>query len=241
MPDHYFRAFGVEEIVAHLELFRSFWRNIYLRDEPATAPALRWEAQPEQGHSVVSICTWDRLQLLASIAGAFAVASVNILSADIFIRGDNLVLDVFRVCNKKLRAGDRPARNRDRRIGPAHRFGRRALRFRSAAGERPPQRLKTRSPEIDFPTRITIENKSHPTSTLIQVETPDRLGLLYDLVSCLGRNNVYITLSRINTDKGAAIDTFYVDRRHHARKNHGRETDRSAAVGITRSDRAPRA
>ena len=45
---------------------------------------------------------------------------------------------------------------------------------------------------------------------MIQVETPDRLGLLYDLVSCLGRNNVYITLSRISTDKGAAIDTFYV-------------------------------
>ena len=102
MPDNYFRAFDVEEIVAHLELFRSFWRSIYLRDEPASAPALRWEAQPEQGHSVVSICTWDRQQLLASIAGAFAVASVNILSADIFIRGDNLVLDVFRVCNRNL-------------------------------------------------------------------------------------------------------------------------------------------
>jgi [protein-PII] uridylyltransferase len=45
---------------------------------------------------------------------------------------------------------------------------------------------------------------------LIQVETPDRLGLLYDLVACLGRNNVYIALARINTDKGAAVDTFYV-------------------------------
>jgi [protein-PII] uridylyltransferase len=67
-----------------------------------------------------------------------------------------------------------------------------------------------RAPELDFPTRITIGNESHPTCTLIQVETPDRLGLLYDLVACLGRNNVYITLSRISTDKGAAIDTFYV-------------------------------
>ena len=51
---------------------------------------------------MVSICTWDRQHLLASIAGAFAVASVNILSADIFIRGDNLALDVFRVRNQKL-------------------------------------------------------------------------------------------------------------------------------------------
>jgi len=64
--------------------------------------------------------------------------------------------------------------------------------------------------EIDFPTRIAIENKTHPTSTLIQVETPDRLGLLYDLVACLDRNGVYIALARISTEKGAAIDTFYV-------------------------------
>ncbi|MGH8164758.1 MAG: hypothetical protein ACREP1_10535, partial [Rhodanobacteraceae bacterium] len=102
MPDNYFRAFFVEEIAGHLELFRTFWRGMYLEGEPAYAPALHWEAQPEQGHSVVSICTWDRRQLLENIAGALAVASVHILSADIFVRGDNLVLDVFRVRNRQL-------------------------------------------------------------------------------------------------------------------------------------------
>ena len=44
----------------------------------------------------------------------------------------------------------------------------------------------------------------------MQVQTPDRLGLLYDVLSCLGRAGVYIALSRISTEKGAAIDTFYV-------------------------------
>ena len=29
-----------------------------------------------------------------------------------------------------------------------------------------------RALEIDFPTRISIENKSHPASTLVEVETP---------------------------------------------------------------------
>ncbi len=209
MPDNYFRSFHVEDIAAHLNLFQTLWRNIYLRDEPATAAALHWEALPEKGHSVVSICTWDRQHLLASIAGAFAVASVNILSADIFIRGDNLVLDVFRVCDKKLAPVTDP-----REIAFVESVLQTALeeeRFNFdplLASVR--RKTKARSAELDFPTRISIENKSHPTCTLIQVETPDRLGLLYDLVSCLGRNNVYITLSRISTDKGAAIDTFYV-------------------------------
>ena len=138
-------------------------------------PALLWEALPQEGHSVVSICTWERQHLLASIAGAFAVASVNILSADIFIRDDNLVLDVFRVCNQKLQAVTDPAE-----IAGVESILRIALqeeRFNFdplLASVR--RKTKTRSSEIDFPTRITIENKSHPTCTLIEVETSDRLG-----------------------------------------------------------------
>ncbi len=209
MPDNYFRAFGVDEIAAHLDLFRTFWHDIYVGDQPAYAPALRWEALPEQGHSVVSICTWDRLQLLANIAGAFAVASVNILSADIFVRGDNLVLDVFRVRNKKLGPVTDP-----HEIGTVESVLRIALegeQFDVGPLLTNVRRKSAKRPaEIDFPTKVTIENKSHPTSTLIQVETPDRLGLLYDFVASLARNNAYIALARINTEKGAAIDTFYV-------------------------------
>jgi [protein-PII] uridylyltransferase len=57
---------------------------------------------------------------------------------------------------------------------------------------------------------VTIENKTHPAYSLLQIQTPDRLGLLYDLLSAFGRENVSIALSRISTEKGAAIDTFYV-------------------------------
>jgi [protein-PII] uridylyltransferase len=209
MPENYFRSFEAEEIVAHLELFRTLWRKFYVAEESAYAPALRWQAIPKQGHSVVSIVTWERQNLLASIAGALAVASVNILSADIFTRADNLVLDVFRVRNEKLGAVTDPGE-----IVTVESNLRLALQdesfdFAPLIAETRRRTLK-RGPEIEFPTRISIENKSHPTCTLIQVETPDRLGLLYDLVSCLGRNNVNIALSRISTDKGAAIDTFYV-------------------------------
>jgi [protein-PII] uridylyltransferase len=63
---------------------------------------------------------------------------------------------------------------------------------------------------MDFPTRITVENKTHPAYTLVQIQTPDRLGLLYELLSAFGQERVSIALSRISTEKGAAIDTFYV-------------------------------
>ena len=63
---------------------------------------------------------------------------------------------------------------------------------------------------VGFPTKIITDNKAHPYYTLIQIETPDRLGLLYDLLSALGEEGVSIILSRISTEKGAAIDTFYV-------------------------------
>jgi len=123
--------------------------------------------------------------------------------------GDNLVLDVFRVQNQKLGPVTNPAEMETVESNLQLALGAESFDFAPLISN-VRGRKATRRPEIDFPTRISIENKSHPSCTLIQVETPDRLGLLYDLVACLGRNNIYITLSRISTDKGAAIDTFYV-------------------------------
>jgi [protein-PII] uridylyltransferase len=81
---------------------------------------------------------------------------------------------------------------------------------------------------MDFPTRITVENKTHPSYTLVQIQTPDRLGLLYELLSAFGEERVSIALSRISTEKGAAIDTFYVA----DRGTHGKITDSSRIAGL---------
>src|SRR5438874_5270070 len=84
MPDNYFRAFGVEEIAFHVQLFRRFLENLYWHDEPPLAPAIAWEAFAAQGHSIASFCAWDGQELLAKVAGALAIVPLNILSADIY-------------------------------------------------------------------------------------------------------------------------------------------------------------
>ena len=66
------------------------------------------------------------------------------------------------------------------------------------------------SQELDFPTRLVIDNDAHPVYTLVDIQTPDRLGLLYRLLRAFADTNVEIALSRIATEKGAAIDAFYV-------------------------------
>src|SRR5438045_847274 len=86
MPDNYFRASDVPEIIEHLKLFRSFLENVSSEGDFPLAPAIRWRAVAEQGHTVVTFCTWERERLLAKVAGSFSVVPLNILSADVFPR-----------------------------------------------------------------------------------------------------------------------------------------------------------
>src|SRR5215216_7096342 len=209
MPDHYFRASEPPEIVEHLKLFRSFVENLSSRGDLPLVPAIKWKAVPEQGHSVVTFCTWERERLLAKIAGSFSVVPLNILSADVFPRGDSVVLGVFRVCDTKSRpvTSSRDMAQVEQTLQQAlenETFDFLPLIERAKRQSRPP------APRIEFPTRIVLDNKAHPNYTLIEIQAPDRIGLLYDVLTCLDRENVVIPLSRINTQAGAAIDTLYV-------------------------------
>jgi [protein-PII] uridylyltransferase len=210
MPDNYFRAFEVEEIAGHARLFRKFLARSYLSGTNPLAPAISWRPFAQEGHSTVSFCTWDGQQLLAKIAGSFSVVPLNILSADIYTRGDNVVLDIFRVCDLKARAV-----TNEKEIALVEATLQRALAdqrfdFGPLLAKAHRQVPSSSAPEFGFPTKIITDNKSHPNYTLVQIATPDRIGLLYDLLSVFGAEGVSIALSRISTEKGAATDTFYV-------------------------------
>ena len=232
MPDNYFRAFEVPDIVKHLRLFRAFFENTSAERDRALQPAIEWEASSELGHSIVSFCTWDRHDLLAKIAGSFSVVPLNILSADIFSRGDQAVLGIFRVCDLK----ERPVTEKRDLVENTLRDALEVETFEfGPLLEQARHNLqRKRLHELEFPTGIAIDNKAHPAYTLIQIETPDRVGLLYDLLTALGHEGVNIALSRISTQKGAAIDTFYVCDNN----NRGKITDSNRIAGIQHRLRA---
>jgi [protein-PII] uridylyltransferase len=210
MPDRYFQMFEPEEIAQHLRHFREFFLSRLTSDSLAAAPALRWIPKPDKGHTEVWVCSWDRPRLLERIAGAFVSARLNILGADIFTRTDSLALDIFRVCGGNFEPVPSPREiaSIEKRLAEA--LSVEEFDFTPLMDKDSRLRSYKLSQEFDLPTRITIDNDSHPVYTLIEIQTPDRLGLLYDLLRAMSGEGVLIEISRITTEMDVAMDSFYV-------------------------------
>lgn len=212
MPDRYFLSdrHNAAVIAGHIRLFRQFLSEHWADDNAILAPGVEWVQHENAGHSDLQVVTWDRPQLLARICGSISAAGLSILSADIFTREDGLVLDTFRISTTRFEAiTDR----RDRVL--VEKYLNASLKdeefdflplMKKALG-------RVGSTHLDFPTRIAIDSRSHPQFTVVELVTPDRLGLLYNVLHAISEAGFEIGAARIATEKGAAVDTFYVGKR----------------------------
>lgn len=212
MPPAYFNFREADVVAAHIRHFRLFFEQLIREEADAgLLPVMLWEDHVDQGYSELTVVCWDRHLLLARISGALAAESINILSADLFQRSDNLVLDIFRVCNTNFAAvTSKSARNRvEEAVRKA--FSGPQFDFSEAIVEKlgkPGMMLDQIGAEI--PQRIHVNNNLSPNQNVVEVQLVDRLGLLYDLFMAIGRLGHNVTHARINTEKGVAIDTIYV-------------------------------
>ena len=210
MPTRYFQMYEPLEVAEHMRLFRQFFENRDADNDTALSPVFKWIPRPEKGYTEVWVCGWDRPRLLERIAGAFLAVRLNILSADIFTRTDSLALDIFRVAGTNLMPITSP-----RDIVAVEKHLAEALHhedydFRPLLSKETRLLTYRLSQEFDLPTGIKIDNESHPVYTLIDIQTPDRLGLLYDLLRAMGDCGLRIEISRITTEMDVAMDSFYV-------------------------------
>jgi [protein-PII] uridylyltransferase len=214
MPASYYINTSAVEITLHLMVIHRFLtRQLEVEEaEDALVPVVDWQSFPAQSYSQVSICTWDRLGLFSKICGSFASAELNILRANIYTRSDHVVLDMFDVCDKNLAAV-----TDQRAIQTAEGMLERMLsdqenieftdvlkRLRAIRGPVPGIR------EVHIPTLISFDNETSKGRTILEIQTEDRLGLLYTITHTLSELGLDISFAKISTEKGAAIDTFYV-------------------------------
>jgi [protein-PII] uridylyltransferase len=211
MPERYWWRADVPTVVRDVRLIHQFFASLAESDENALVPVFHWENLPDQGHSIVTVCTWDRHGLFMKIAGSFSVSRINILSAEIYTRADGFVLDTFVVCDDEhFPVTSHSMKQKMQRTvcsalsGESYPFDE-EIKQAYAAVRRPP-----RQEQETFPTSIIIDQESSESFTLLEVQTPDRLGLLFHVLHVLSDLELDINFARINTEKGAAIDAFYL-------------------------------
>ena len=214
MPASYYINTDADEITGHLGLVHKFLIRQLEVDEPdeALIPVIEWQTHPAQSHTLLSLCTWDRVGLFSKICGALTSANLNILSAHIYTRGDQVVLDFFDVCDRALAAVTEEKSLRAAEKALIHALTSRDdvdfshLLARMHATRREPPRIR----EVSIPTVIEFDNETTQSRTIIEIQTEDRLGLLFALTQTITGLGLDISFAKISTEKVAAIDTFYV-------------------------------
>ena len=209
LPERYLLTHTAAEIADHIRLVREFLEERWNTEDHKLDPVVRWISHPNAGHSEMWVCTWDRRQLLARICGTLAVNELSILNADIYTRHDGLVLDIFRITTPRFEAvDDKRDQHRVEKLlsealqGDSYDFAPLLAKiFR---------RRFTWERTLDFPTRISISVDASPNYTVVDIATPDRLGLLYEYLRAVSDAGFQIAVARITTEKGAAIDSFYI-------------------------------
>ena len=207
LTPRYFRAHSIRHILVDLEQVNLFLNRVTAkRNEKVLEPIINWHDRPARGYTSLKVCTWDRPGLFTTISGALAATGLNILSARVFSRSDGIIIDTFFVVNAKT-GGLAKRAERDK-------FSKLITQALLLDGdsEFEEQTIVKRedTEEWQLPTRIRIDTQSVESRTIVEVESEDRLGLLHRISNVLTRHDLNIHVARISTEKGAAIDTFYV-------------------------------
>ena len=211
LPPRYFQIHQAQEIFTDLALAHRFMHQQIEEEDKALEPVTSWHNEPDRGYTTAKVCTWDRSGLFSILTGAFSAVGINILSAQIFSREDGIVIDTFYVTDAV--AGGVVRREERARFEAVLRKAlvEEGLDFRALIARRKSARPLYQSNSGErIPTRIFFDNDSSENRTVIDLETEDHLGLLYVASEALAEADLDISLAKISTEKGAAIDSFYV-------------------------------
>jgi [protein-PII] uridylyltransferase len=169
---------------------------------------IRMDLHPDVARDATRACfaLADHPGIFSRLAGALALVGANVVDARTYTSKDGYATAVFWVQDiegKPYEVSRLPRLRKmiERTLG-GEVVARDALKDRD--------KVKKREREFRFPTHIVFDNEGSEIYTIIEVDTRDRPGLLYDLTRTLASNNIYIASAVIATYGAQVVDTFYV-------------------------------
>jgi len=177
-----------------------------LRDLDADDIAIDLAIEPDRDATRACFALADHPGIFSRLAGALGLVGANVVDARTYTSKDGFATAVFWIQDAEGHPFEQS------RLPRLRRMIRKTLQGevvpREAIKER--DRLRKRERAFRVPTHIMFDNDGSELYTIIEVDTRDRPGLLYDLTRTLATANVYIASAVIATYGEKVVDTFYV-------------------------------
>ena len=151
-------------------------------------PAMELELDLDRDATQACFAMSDHPGIFARLAGALALAGANVVDARTYTTTDGIATAAFWIQDMSGNPYERARLTRLRNAVT------RTLRGEIVAREalKDKDRLKKRERDFLVPTRLSFDNTGSDIYTIIEVETRDRPGLLYDLARTLTANTISI-------------------------------------------------
>ncbi|SFR46610.1 UTP--GlnB (protein PII) uridylyltransferase, GlnD [Yoonia tamlensis] len=148
----------------------------------------------------------DHPGLFSRMTGALALVGANIVDASSYTSKDGYATAVFWIQDNDGNPYEESRLPRLRQMIAKTLRGEVVARDALVSKDK----IKKRERAFKVQTNITFDNDGSEIYTIIEVESRDRPGLLYDLTRTLANNYVYIATAVIATYGEQVVDTFYV-------------------------------
>ncbi len=191
-------------ITAHL-VFARLLRDLTASPDPGEV-LIDLHPDPDRDATRACFVMADHPGIFARLAGALALVGANVVDARSYTTKDGYVTDAFWIQDAEGHPYEASRLKRLTRM--IERILKGEVVTREAMKSR--DKVKKRERAFERPTHITFDNDGSDIYTIIEVDTRDRPGLLYDLTRTLASANVYIANAVIATYGEQAVDAFYV-------------------------------
>ncbi len=177
-----------------------------LRDLGPDAIAIDIKPDPDRDATRACFAMSDHPGLFSRMTGALALVGANVVDARTYTSKDGFATAIFWVQDDDGHPFE------ESRLPRLRQMILRTLRGEVVAREalKDKDKIKKREQAFRVPTSITFDNEGSEIYTIIEVDTRDRPGLLYDLTRTLANNSVYIASAVIATFGAQVVDAFYV-------------------------------
>ncbi len=223
LPDRYFVHTDSGQIALHIQMVNRLLQSISTADSVGSLrPVIEWQDDLNRSLTIVNVVTWDRAGLFYKLAGAFSVAGLSILGSKVISRTDHIAIDTFYVVEpgrgpvQSASAQEKFAKTIEESlvnhrdllpdiVAQAKRIA--ATRYLSANG--------SETLQSSFPPTVEVYHELSMERTIVEIQARDQIGLLYRLAKTISDHGFDITFARIGTERGVAIDTFYIEGANH--------------------------